>query len=122
MFNEMVPAYVVIDARAEAGHTWHHRVPLGRVQVAAGRVAPKRPARTLEFLPCRKAKRELKENSEGVQIEAARRNRARGVELAVTHGDRICEQGQVDPRRAGKSTKGVRLVGPVEIAGRAGIL
>src|SRR5438132_6589298 len=98
-FEAMVAADVVVNASSQTWQFQNDQVALRRMQVAARRIAPQRPARPLVLLPGRKAERQLEENTDGFEIDGLRRNGRGAKKIAVGGGKAIGHEVKLDPRR-----------------------
>src|SRR5579885_2160496 len=110
---------VVVDAGGQARPLGEHGIRFGRVQVAAGGVAPQRPALPLVLLPGGQAEGELDQEGDAIEVERPRGDGAGPVEVVVRGGKAVGQEGQIHDRGAGIRPERVRLVGPVQAAGRS---
>src|SRR5271157_5810376 len=114
-FETMVAADVVVYASSQTRHFWNNQVALCRMQVAARRIAPQRPARLLVQLPGGEAEGQFEENADRFDTTCLRRNGPGAKKIAIGGSKLGAEEVQLDSRRPGVSAEGVRLRRPVEM-------
>ena len=114
LLQYVLAAEVVIGSRRDPGQRRRDQVALGRMQVAAGRIATQRPARTAEFLPRGKRQRQFEQDAEVHMIKRHRRRQTAATQVVVARHQPIGGERQRQLRRAGVAAPRVGLVRPVE--------
>ena len=113
----MVAAHVVVEPARQSRHRGAEKISLGRMQVAARRIAAQRPAVAGVRFPRREPEGELEEDGDVIQLDGRGRRESSCAHIGVARRERIGHERQRKARRAFERAKRIRLVRPVQPAG-----
>src|SRR6267378_2438354 len=125
-FEPMFLWCIMIETRfeIESVELWHDEIAFGRMEIPGRWITPQRPLRFPCLLPSRQCKSKFKESGKRSYVERLAGNRPRLVDGVI--GRRLwlfvwLQQRQRNERCPFKSTKWIRLIGPIEIPKRTSI-